>query len=141
MKKLVQLFSPLALTRLDALSLLTLRLSFGGAMVYAHGWGKLVNFSSYSERFPDPIGVGPVPSLALAVFSEVFCAIAVVLGLFTRLAAIPLMITMAVAVLIVHAPDPFAKKEMGMLYFFAFFLLFARGAGSFSVDALLDRRR
>lgn len=138
--KLLHLFPASMQPRLDAATLLVLRVVLGGSMAYAHGWGKFANFSTYSERFPDPIGLGVVPSLTLAVFAELFCAIAVVLGLFTRLATIPLMITMLVAVLVVHSDDPFAKKELGLLYSSGFLVVLARGAGPWSVDALLARR-
>lgn len=140
MQKLLNVFPASLHPRLDAIALLLLRLLFGGSMVYAHGWGKLTNFEAYSEQFPDPIGLGPVVSLGLATFAEVFCAIAVVIGLFTRLATIPLLITMLVAVLVVHADDPFAKKELGLLYIGGFALLLARGAGPLSIDAWISRR-
>lgn len=140
MQRLLQVFPADFQPRLDGATLLALRIALGGSMVFAHGWGKLQNFSAYAERFPDPIGIGPLPSLVLAVFAEAFCSIAVVLGLFTRLATIPLLVTMAVAVLVVHADDPFAKKELGLLYFAGFLVLLARGAGPWSVDALLTKR-
>ena len=140
MQKLLNVFPTSLHPRLDAIALLLLRLIFGGSMVYAHGWGKLTNFDTLSTRFPDPIGVGPVVGLSFAVFAEAYCAIAVVIGLLTRLATIPLLIIMAVAVLVVHADDPFARKELGLLYFFGFLVVLARGAGPFSIDALLIRR-
>lgn len=127
--------------RLDAAALLVLRLAFGGVMVYGHGWGKLMGFSERSASFPDPLGVGSAASLSMAVFAEVFCAIAIVLGLFTRLAAGPLIVTMLVAVFIVHADDPFGRKELGLVYLAAYLVLLARGAGAWSVDAWIERNR
>ena len=94
-----------------SIGLLLLRLGACSFLIYGHGWGKLANYTARSETFSDPLGVGSPMSLGLAVFAEVFCSIAVMLGLLTRLAAIPLIITMGVAGFIRHAPDPFAKKE------------------------------
>lgn len=108
-------------------------------MLFAHGWGKLTKFGELSGKFADPIGLGSAPSLALAVFAEVFCAIAIMLGLFTRAAAIPLLITMLVAAFVVHDADPFQKKEFALLYAAPFLMLILTGAGSFSVDAKLKR--
>lgn len=140
MKKLIQkAISPGSHDQLSSLGILILRLFTGGCMLFAHGWGKLTKFGELSGKFADPIGLGSAPSLALAVFAEVFCAIAIMLGLFTRAAAIPLLITMLVAAFVVHDSDPFQKKEFALLYAAPFLMLILTGAGSFSVDAKLKR--
>lgn len=108
-------------------------------MLLGHGWGKLSNFSEMSGKFGDPIGIGSAPSLALAVGAEFFCAIAVVLGLFTRLAAIPLLITMLVAAFLVHGNALIKEGELALLYAAAFTLLICTGAGKFSVDGVLRK--
>jgi putative oxidoreductase len=99
-----------------------------------HGWPKLVNFSDRMHSFGDPYGIGSAPSLALAVLAEVFCSVLLILGLFTRFALIPLIITMLTVVLIVHAHDPFARKELGLLYLVPYITLFLTGPGKFSLD-------
>lgn len=140
MKKLIQkVASPGSHDSLSSIGLLVLRLFTGGFMLFAHGWGKLASFSEKSGQFPDPIGVGSAPSLALAVFAEVFCAAAIMLGLFTRAAAIPLLITMVVAAFMIHGDDPFQKKEFALLYAIPFLTLILTGAGSYSIDAKLKR--
>ena len=106
-------------------------------MALSHGWGKLAGYAERSATFADPLGVGSATSLSLAIFAEVFCAIAVMLGLFTRLAVIPLIITMAVAGLVVHANDPWPKPEMALLYMTAFLTLLFTGPGKLSVDRML----
>lgn len=69
-------------------------------------------FGGEEITFADPFGLGPAPSLALAVFAEVFCSILIMLGIFTRLSVIPLIITMLVAWLMVHISDPFGDQEL-----------------------------
>lgn len=120
--------------------LLILRVSVGGMMLFAHGWGKLLGFREGASEFANPIGVGPEISMALAIFAEFFCALLVMLGLGTRLAVIPLMVTMLVAAFIVHADDPWGKKEFALLYFLPFLALFFTGAGKLSLDALLFKK-
>ena len=125
----------------SSLGLLVMRLAAGGMMLVGHGWGKLVGFGDVATRFPDPLAIGsPTLSLALAVFAEVFCALAVMAGFATRLAAIPLVTTMCVAAFVIHADDPWAKKEFALLYAVPFLTLVFTGAGKFSVDEYLGPR-
>ena len=88
------------------LGLLILRVSVGLMMFFGHGLGKVLNFEMLMTRFPDPIGVGPTFSLLLAAASEAVCSLLVVFGYKTRFAVLPLMTTMAVAIIFVHGSDP-----------------------------------
>lgn len=125
---------------MNNLGLLLLRLTAGGFML-THGWPKLANFSSRASQFPDPLGVGSELSLALAVFAEFFCALLLVLGLFTRAALTQLIATMAVAGFIVHAADPFQRKELAFVYLGMFLCLFLTGPGDFSLGRRLGHRK
>lgn len=123
------------------LALLILRIVFGGAMIYGHGWGKLMRlFGEDPIKFADPFGLGPELSLGLVVFAEIGCALLLILGLYTRIATIPLMITMLVAVLMVHIDDPFARMEKGIMYFAVYLSLFFMGAGWYSLDAQIRKK-
>lgn len=126
---------------LQSLGLLVLRVGVGTMMAAGHGWQKLLMFGARSGSFPDPLGVGSQLSLALALFAELLCSIFVILGLGTRLAAIPPLFTMLVAAFVIHADDPWAKKELALLYAVPFLVLLLAGGGSYSLDALLWRRR
>ena len=122
-----------------SLGLLVLRVGLGALMLAGHGWGKLVGFGEMAQKFPDPLGVTPPVSLALAVFGEVVCSSLVVVGVYTRLAAIPALVTMAVAAFLVHAGDPWADKEMAVLYGLGFLVLIIAGGGRFALDRLWHR--
>lgn len=122
------------------LGLLILRLGAGGTMLMAHGLPKMMNFSSNAPNFPDPIGFGPSISLGLAVFAEVFCAFALIIGLGTRLLAIPLIITMLVAFFIIHGADGFAKQELSMMYGMMYIVIFLVGPGKYSVDNIFSAK-
>lgn len=111
-----------------------------GSMMLVHGVPKLLEFSERAARFPDPLGVGSTTSLTLAVFGEVFCSIAIVLGLGTRFAAIPFLITMLVALGVVHAGDPWSDRELAALYAVPALALVFLGGGRFSLDALIAPR-
>lgn len=119
------------------LGLLFLRLASGGMMAYSHGWGKLQKMLGGDFSFADPIGMGEEASLVLTVFAEFVCGILVALGLFTRAALVPLIITMLVAVFVIHADDPFSKQEFGLLYLVPYLTLFFTGPGKLSLDKKL----
>lgn len=125
---------------LNDVGLLLMRLVFGGTMLLGHGYGKFVNYAKVSANFPDPLGLGGATTMALAIFAEFFCAILVVLGLATRLAAIPLILTMASAFFIFHSADAFKDKELALLFLTAFSTLFLTGAGRFSIDGIFRRK-
>ncbi len=120
------------------LALLILRITFGLSMFYGHGSGKMGRlFGSEEIKFGDPFGLGPVTSLALAAFAEGICSILVALGLFTRWALIPLIITMATAFFVVHIADEFSRQEKAILFGLAYVALFISGPGKISLDYLL----
>src|SRR4051812_1455656 len=102
--------------QLQALGLLILRASIASMLLFGHGVSKVIAFSEKASTFPDPLGIGSPSSMALAIFGEAICTVGVIVGWKTRFAVIPPLITMAVAVLVVHAHDPWAKKEFALLY-------------------------
>ena len=108
-------------------------------MLLRHGWPKLATFSERMETFSDPLGVGSTTSLALAVFGEAVCSVFLVLGLGTRFFAAPLLITMLVAALVVHADDPWSRKELALMYAAPALALLLAGGGRLSLDHLVLR--
>lgn len=123
----------LSLPKVD-IGLLIFRIGIS-ALMLTHGIPKLIRFFGSEEiTFADPLGLGPVFTFSFAVFAEFICAVLVLLGLGTRLAVIPLIVTMAVAGLVVHASDGFGRQELPLLYLFGFLLLFFTGSGKYSLD-------
>jgi len=118
--------------------LLLLRLAAGGTMLLAHGLPKLSNYSAVLERFPDPIGLGVSVSLTLVIVAEVLCAGLLVLGLFSRMALVPLITTMGVAFFVVHGADPFKDKELSLIYLAMYVTLFLTGPGRLSAQNIFQ---
>jgi putative oxidoreductase len=115
-----------------------LRVVLGGLMI-PHGFNKIANFASNAQRFEDPFHFGHMPALILAIFAEFFCSILVILGLFTRLACIPLIITMAVVVFYVHHAAVFGKAQTATLFLCGFVVLMFTGPGKWSLDKMIGR--
>jgi putative oxidoreductase len=124
-------------------ALLMVRIWFGVSLLSLHGWGKLVNFAERSGKFADPLGIGSTGSLALVVLAEVFCAGFIVLGLFTRLAALIAGIAMFTAFWVAHGGKLVGpgNGELAFLFLGACVALFLGGAGRFSFDARFGGKR
>lgn len=115
------------------IGLLFLRLSFSGMML-THGIPKLMKLTEGNLDFGDPIGIGNTASFILTVIAEAICPLLIIIGFKTRIAAIPVIITMWVAAFIVHGADALASKEKALLFLFAFITICLLGAGKYSVD-------
>ena len=114
-----------------------LRLWLGAAMAILHGWGKVVALIDGKNPFENAIlGIPPWPAFILATFSEFVCAILVVVGLWTRLASLFLIVTMAVAFFVAHGAKLSGpgSGEIAFLFLGGFLVILFAGAGKFSVD-------
>jgi putative oxidoreductase len=127
--------------------LLVLRFAVGGLMI-PHGFSKLKGFGKMIDdgKNGSPMGwVSPFDflsaeiSLGLVVFAEFFCACLIVIGLMTRLACIPAIINMGVAVFLAHQGRIFGDGEHGMLYLCGYMALLFTGPGKFSMDRLIGK--
>lgn len=123
---------------------LILRLGVAGMML-THGYPKFQGLLEGGEiQFADPYGLGVTFTMIFAVFAEFFCSLLILLGLATRLATIPLLITMGTVVFVIHAADGFGKQEMGLHFMLVYVFLLIAGPGRFSIDNLISsnmRRR
>ncbi|WP_203296623.1 DoxX family protein [Luteirhabdus pelagi] len=115
------------------LGLLLMRLGFSGLML-THGIPKFIQLINGNFDFGDPIGIGPTASLILAVVGEFVCPILVILGIKTRISAIPIIITMIIAAFVVHAADPLGRKELALLYLIGFLVIALMGGGRFALS-------
>jgi len=118
---------------------LFLRLTFGLIMCINHGFSKLMHFSELQGKFFAPFHIGHRWSLILVIFSEVFCALLLVLGLFTRVAALVLVISMSVAVFLAQKGQSLEVRESALLYLTAFFSVLLVGPGRISVDGMMGK--
>jgi len=137
----MDIFSTSPKDRLFDAGLLILRVTVS-CFLLTHGLGKLTTLmGSEPIQFADPFGMGQTTSLALTVFAEVVCAFLIILGLLTRLAAIPIIIVMLVAFFYIHMADAFGVKEMSGLYLVVYVFIAIAGPGRYSIDNLISKRR
>ena len=126
-----------------AVALLLLRLVSGYAFIL-HGWPKFLHATIWAgDSFPAWLQ-------ALAAFAEFAGGMAILVGLLTPLAALGIAIVMCVAMFRVHIPkgDPFVGNmehpgswELAAVYLAIMVTFILRGAGSFSLDALIFKKK
>jgi putative oxidoreductase len=135
-------------TRVD-LGLLVIRVVTAASLVLKHGVEKAFDFHTMATNttlpFPDPIHIGVVPSLAIALISDFFCGIFVILGLGTRWAAAFAFVNILVAFITVHHLHFFGRDadhgEIIVLFMGVMAGLVASGPGRYSIDYLLADRK
>ena len=121
------------------LAALLLRLLFGGLFVY-YGYNKIVAYDQILPMFGDIIGIGAKLSFNLVIFAEFFCGLLIMIGLVTRVAVIPVLITMIVAYFVAHANDAFQVKNLAFVFLCLCPVVFLLGSGKFSLDYLIFRK-
>lgn len=118
--------------------LLFLRICFGLTLFLKHGWEKPTNFSQMAQHFPDPLHIGPIPSLLFALTSDAICSMLILFGLGTRWAALVVFINISVAWSFVHHFQFFGRGadhgEGMVLYLGGFLAMAIMGPGRFSLD-------
>ena len=120
-------------------SMLFLRVVFGLLIIIKHGYFKMVHFADLQTQFYNFLGLGMKTSLVLSLFAEIICALFIVLGLFTRIAVIPLIITMLVAIFGADSAKPLIESELALLYLGAFVTLLFCGPGKISIDGMINK--
>ncbi|XGC81489.1 DoxX family protein [Bdellovibrio bacteriovorus] len=126
-------------TKYDDLALASLRIFIGLTMAFSHGLGKMPPPEGFVSHL-QMMGL-PAPDFLAwcAALAELMGGLFLAAGLLTRPSALFVTITMAVAAFGAHWADPFAKKEMALLYLFASLFFVLHGAGRWSVDHWLSK--
>lgn len=137
----------------DDITTTILRLTLG-VVFFAHGAQKMLGwfggygFSGTMGFFTHQLGI-PAPLAFLAIVTEFFGGLGLILGLLTRIPALGIGAEMAVAIFMVHLPNGFfmnwtgAQKGEGFEYHLLAIaisaVLLLRGAGAYSVDRTLSK--
>ena len=131
------------LGKLRPVALLLGRLAVG-LVFMSTGWGKVHNLEKVTGFFTSLHIPAPHFHAVLVGYSELLCGTALVLGLLTRLATIPLVVSMIVAILTAKLPDLHGLFDLvgfdEFTYLVVLVMIAILGPGSIALDALLVRR-
>lgn len=119
------------------IGLLYARLAGAALLLWVHGLPKLLHWQHELANIEDPLHLGGSVTLACALVAEVVCPVLVAIGLFTRLASLPVLFLLLVSMVLVHPDWTIADGQFGWLLIIVFGTLALGGGGRFSVDAKL----
>jgi putative oxidoreductase len=129
--------------KLDWVALLVARLTVGVLFV-STGWGKVHNLEKVTSFFAE-LGI-PMPGLnaTVASYTELVCGSLLVIGLASRLASLPLVVTMIVAIVTAKRAEVHGLADLfGLVewtYIAILLVIAAMGPGAASADAVVARR-
>ena len=128
---------------IKSFGLLILRLSIGTMLIH-HGYEKTADIQNFADAFVRPIGLPfPILSSYIAAYSEIYGSWLVIVGLFTRFAALSIVGTIGVAIYhaIVTAGFNIYLLELLILYMGGSLCILLLGSGDFALDRFLKRFR
>jgi putative oxidoreductase len=131
-----------ATDRLSALAPLLIRLTLGPVFI-STGWGKLHGLADVTSFF-QTLGI-PLPELNAAVVAstEFFGGLLILVGLGTRLVALPMAFTMVIALLTAKWSEVDGVATLAGFvetsYLVMFLVLAIGGPGAISLDGVLGR--
>jgi putative oxidoreductase len=136
--------SPRTASRAEDVAKLLLRVMLGG-LILLHGISKIRGGPGFILDIVDKAGL-PEPFGYLVYVGEVLAPILVIVGFWTRLAALVIAINMIVAVLLVHVGQLFTLNETGGwalelqgLYLVVAIAVALLGAGRYSIGGNFGR--
>ncbi|NLD53891.1 MAG: DoxX family protein [Burkholderiaceae bacterium] len=123
---------------------LVLRLAIGILMLL-HGIAKLVGGIGFITGLVTSLGL-PASFAYLVFVGEVLAPIGLILGVFTRISALLVVINMVVAITLAHVPELFSLSKSGGwalelqgLFLFGSLAIMLLGAGRFSLQRPTSR--
>ena len=119
------------------IGLLFLRVSGGLFLLCVHGMPKLLDYTAQLQLIEDPFHLGAHLTLILAIFAEVLCPLLVVAGVLARLACLPILFVLLVALLLVHPQWTVAEGQFGWLLLILFTTVFIAGPGRLALNTRL----
>ncbi|MBC3776826.1 DoxX family protein [Pseudomonas sp. SWRI99] len=117
--------------------LLFLRVSGGLFLLWVHGLPKLLDFAAQLQLIEDPFHLGAHLTLILAIFAEVLCPLLIVAGVLARLACLPILFVLLVALLVVHPQWSVAEGQFGWLLLILFTTVLIAGPGRLAIPVRL----
>jgi putative oxidoreductase len=114
--------------------LLILRVSASLLLLAVHGLPKVLHYAHEASVIEDPFHLGRTVSIGFAIFAEVICPPLMILGLHTRLAAVPVLVVTLIALSVVHRDWTLEQGQFAWMLLILFGTIVVAGPGKYSLD-------
>ncbi|MBN3725991.1 DoxX family protein [Burkholderia sp. Ac-20379] len=121
-------------------ALLFLRVAASVLVLLVHGLPKALHVGAQLAVIEDPLHLGAPLTLGFAIFAEVVCPLLMIAGIFTRLAALPILAVTAVALVLVHPDWTLEQGQFAWMLLILFGTVAIGGPGRYRI-AWPDRLR
>jgi putative oxidoreductase len=122
------------------LPLLVFRVLLSLELMYAHGLKKLGIGVAEAEQVPNPLHLPETLNNLFALSANLIFPVFVILGLFTRLAVLPILAVTLTGYFVLHLHDAPLVKDAPFMYSLSFLLVFFLGAGKYSLDHKIAKK-
>jgi putative oxidoreductase len=116
------------------LGLLFLRASGALFLLFVHGLPKLLDFNAQLQLIEDPFHMGAALTLCMAIFAEVLCPLLILTGVLARLACLPILFLLLVALVVVHGDWSVEQGQFGWLLIIIFTSVLIAGPGRLALN-------
>jgi putative oxidoreductase len=120
--------------RAQDLGLLFLRAAGALFLLFVHGLPKLLDFQAQLAVIEDPFHMGPALTLSMAIFAEVLCPLLILTGVLARLACLPILFLLFVALVFVHSEWSVEQGQFGWLLMIIFTSVLIAGPGRLALN-------
>lgn len=121
-------------------ALLIFRILVSLELIIVHGFKKIGIGVENIELVPNPLGLPSEANELFAIAANIGFPIFIILGLFTRLATIPILAVTLTGYLVLHADDNLLIRDVPFMYSLVFLFLLIVGPGKFSMDTLIHKK-
>jgi putative oxidoreductase len=121
------------------LSVLIFRVAVSIELMLAHGMKKIGIGVQVAEHVPNPLHLPGVLNEWFAIAGNLIFPVFVIVGLFTRLAILPILAITLTGYFVVHLHESILEKDTPFMYSVVFLLILFIGPGKYSIDSLLHR--
>jgi putative oxidoreductase len=118
--------------------LLFLRVSGGLFLLWVHGLPKLLDYGEQLKVIEDPFHLSASVTLLLAIFAEVLCPLLIIAGVLVRLACLPILSVLLIAMLVVHPQWTLLEGQFGWLLLIIFTSILIAGPGKWALNQRWD---
>ena len=139
-KQLIKIISPYTSQPVFGLGMLFLRVATSLEIAIVHGFKKIGVGVSAAETIPNPLHLPAAFNNAFAISANIVFPFLVLLGLFTRLAALPTLAVTLTGYFVVHWHDALLLKDTPFIYSVIFLTIFILGPGKYSIDNLIYKK-